>query len=140
MLKMPWFIYGLIGTTALAAMVLIFKYLGLQGLSQQKILFYVFLVGTIFYLTHLFITKTSLVISGELLWWLIAAAFFSYLGNLLIVKSVISAPNPGYADAVSAFRIVLTTIAATLLFGSELTLLKGTGVVVMVLGLILLSI
>lgn len=62
-------------------------------------------------------------------WWhigllILSAIFFSYFGNKASLKSVQLAPNPGFALMISKSYVVATTLAAVVLFGSELSL-KG---------------
>ena len=137
---MTWFIYAFIGTFLFAAMLLIFRYLGNLGVKESTILLYVFGIGTIFFIGHSLVTHSPMKVNTKVFLLLVLATAFSYAGNLLFTKSLLIAPNPGYATAVDAFRVLLITVAAIFLFGSELTLLKGIGAVLMVAGVVLLGI
>jgi drug/metabolite transporter (DMT)-like permease len=122
-------------------MLLIFKKVGSLGIKESTILLYVFAIGALFYLIYSFISNNPIKVNWQILGLLFIAAIFSCLGNIFHVKALISAPNPGYADAVSSTRILLLTIAAIFLFHSEkLTLMKVFGIIFTVAGLLLLGV
>ena len=50
-----------------------------------------------------------------------AGVVFSYVSNWASLKSIESAPNPGYSLVISKSYVVLTTIIAVPLFGAELS-------------------
>jgi len=52
---------------------------------------------------------------------IISAVFFSYLGNILSLRSMDYAPNPGYSLIISKSYVVLTSVASVFLFGAEFT-------------------
>lgn len=52
---------------------------------------------------------------------IIQAIFFSYLGNVMSLKSIEKAPNPGYSLVISKSYVVFTSIVSIFMFGSELT-------------------
>lgn len=67
-------------------------------------------------------------------------AFLSYGANLLYVKSIELAPNPGYSAAIISLQLVIIAVAAVFLFNSELTVIKGLGIFLALLAGILLAI
>lgn len=76
-------------------------------------------------------------VSFLLPWWqigllILSAIFFSYFGNKASLRSVQLSPNPGFSLMISKSYVVATTLAAVILFGSELTW-KG----ILAIGLIL---
>ncbi len=78
---------------------------------------------------------------NQLLVIIIAAIFFSYLGNMFSLISIEYAPNPGYSLVISKSYVVFTTLIAVLFFHSELTLRKAIAILLIVLfsALIMLS-
>ena len=61
-----------------------------------------------------------------------AAILFSYCGNRFSLKSLATAPNPGYSLIVSKSYVVLTTIAAVVFLGSSISLKNGLAVIAIV--------
>jgi drug/metabolite transporter (DMT)-like permease len=72
---------------------------------------------------------------------LLAAFFFSYLGNLFSLKSIKLATNPGYSLIISKSYVVFTSIAAIFLFNSPLTPKNALAIAIIVLfsGLIMIN-
>jgi|SRR3989344_6214270 len=68
------------------------------------------------------------------------AGFASVTGTIFALKSMQLAPNPGYSTAIFSANFVLLTIVSIFFFGSELTLIKGLGLLATLIGLVLLSI
>ena len=111
------------------------------GISVPALMFLISLFLTLFFLSHLLITKTeTLRINNYILLLSLIAAFFSYVGNLFYVKSIGLATNPGYPVAVNGLQAVIITMVSVLLFQAEITLLKGVGICFAVLAVILLAI
>ncbi len=138
---MNWFFSSIFSMFFFLFMLLIFKRVGLLGIKEPTILLYVFTIGAIFYFIYSFISNSPMKVSWQILGLLFFAAIFSFLGNIFHVRALISAPNPGYADAVSSARILLLTLAAIFLFHSEkLTLIKALGIIFTAIGLIFLGV
>lgn len=70
---------------------------------------------------------------------LIAAIFFSYLGNLFSLLSIERAPNPGYSLVISKSYVVFTTIVAVFIFQSHLSFQKVFAILLIVLFSALIS-
>lgn len=72
---------------------------------------------------------------------IIAAIFFSYLGNVSSLLSIEYAPNPGYSLVISKSYVVFTTLVAVLFLNAELTVRKviAIGFIVFFSALIMLS-
>lgn len=64
---------------------------------------------------------------------LVAAFFFSYLGNLFSLVSIERSPNPGYSLVISKSYVVFTTIIAVFFFQSPLSLQKALAIILIVL-------
>lgn len=134
-----WILYAVFAMLCFAGMQLLFKQLTRVGLSSPLILLYVFGIGAVICLAHLAATRTSLSVGARALGLLTAAAAFSYAGNFYMVRAIDQAPNPGYAMAVVGLQSLVVTVAAFILFGSELSWDKGLGVALSVLGIGLLT-
>ena len=134
-----WLIYTLISVVFMAGMVLILKKLTLQGINAAVILFILFSVAAFVFGGHLLVTRTKLDVSFWPLILIVIAAVFSYVANLLQVKSIALAPNPGYVFAIVSLNVVLVTVMSYFLFASEISVLKGVGIVLGVIAVILIS-
>lgn len=62
----------------------------------------------------------------------ITAFLWSYLGNYFSQRGILYAPNPGYSLILQKSYVILTTIAAFLLFGSDLSLSKIIAILIIV--------
>lgn len=133
-----WFFHALIAMLCFGGMQLLFKQLSRSGLGSPVILVFVFGIGTLFYLAHVAIARTPLMVGRNVLAILGAAALLSYTGNLYMVRALDRAPNPGYALAVVGLQALVVTLGAVLLFGSEFSWLKALGVVLSICGVALL--
>ena len=139
-MKMTWILYALLALIFFSGMILTFKKITNQGVSPTILMFYVGVGLFLFYGIHILVARTSFQVSSPMLLWLGLAGLLSYTGNLFYTKSLVLAPNPGYATALVSLQLVLITIAATFVFHSELTLAKGMGIVLAIIAGILLVI
>ena len=64
---------------------------------------------------------------------IIAAIFFSYLGNTFSLKSIEFAPNPGFSLMISKSYVVMTTLVAVVAFHASLNL-RSDLAILMILG------
>jgi drug/metabolite transporter (DMT)-like permease len=135
-----WYWASIGAATSLAIMVLILRKLQTVGVSNNLILVFLFGFGCLLYLGQAVIGKVSLnpgrrcVVFGVLI-----AAVFSYLGNLLQLKAMESATNPGYVAAIIGCQAVIISVGAIYLFGSEFKFYNLCGLVLCVLGVLLLG-
>ncbi len=136
---MTWYISALLGTLSLSCMILLAKHLSLVPVANSIILLSISIFCTVLYGTQVIITKPTFHANLKILFLLLLAAVFSYLGNLLHLRAVADAPNPGFAVAVSSSRAVFITIAALFIFNSSLSWFKAIGVCLTILGVIILS-
>ena len=135
-----WQWYAMVAMACFAAMQLLFKHLTRTGMTSPAILVIVFTLASVLYLLHVGILRTPLGLSGTKIALLTIAAVLSYLGNLCSLRAIAAAPNPGYATAIVSVHALVITLVATVLFGVELSPLKGLGVLLCVLGIALLVI
>lgn len=100
-----------------------YQYNNLAGFSIPLILFVIMGV----------ITKQSFLIPlTQLLFIVIVAVFFSYLGNVFSLISIEHAPNPGYSLVISKSYVVFTAIVSVFLFNAELTFQKMIAIAIIV--------
>jgi len=139
-MKMNWFIYALFGMLALSAMFLLFRKLGNMGANSFTIIIFEFLIASIILVGYASAAKVNIIPTGNNIWYLlIAIGLLGAIGNILLTQSIINAPNPGYALAIVNANVVLVTIGAFFLFGSEVTITKGIGVALALAGIILIG-
>jgi len=134
-----WLVEAVVAMLCFAGMQLLFKRLTEIGLGSPVILVFVFGFGALLYLGHLAVVRPPVAVGGRTVALLAAAAALSYAGNLLMVRAVGRAPNPGYAVVVTGMQGLVVTLAAVALFGSDFTPTKGVGVALAVLGMALLA-
>ncbi|MDD3926499.1 MAG: EamA family transporter [bacterium] len=135
-----WQTNAILAMLSMGLMALAIKKLTLQQVPATVILFFAFALSAVFYLAHSLISRTSLNLSGQSIVWILSVAVFSYLGNWLSVKSVITAPNPGYTMGIVGCSSLVILIGSLILFDSELSLVKGLGLLLCVAGGICISI
>jgi len=69
-----------------------------------------------------------------------AASLFAFVGNLLSVKGLELAPNPGYHEAIKNTNVLFVTLLAVPMFSANFDRQKVLGVVSVVAGIVLLVI
>lgn len=137
---MNWIAYALISVLLFSVMTLIFKKATVMKLDSSIILMFVFLFGFLFYFAHNVITKKEMFPSWIAILILLVAAALSYGGNLFSVKALAEAPNPGFSEAIGASRLIIISLVAVVLFGSQMTAWNIFGIVLTVAGLVLLTV
>ncbi len=137
---MKWLEYALLAALFSSATTLTFKYILNKGIKIPLLLFYVFLLATIFSAAYIIYTKQPLKIEAPLLLPIVLAVIVGIAGSYLLFKAVDIAPNPGYVSAISALQAVVVTLAAVVLFKSELSFVKGIGIAAAIASVVLLSI
>lgn len=102
-----------------------FLYLLIRLAQKQRIpiSFYsitLFLIPSFIYFFLAYLNQTSLLVPLKYFLLIILAAFFwSYLGNFFSQKAILLSSNPGYSLILQKSYAVLTTIIAVFLFGAE---------------------
>lgn len=66
------------------------------------------------------------------------ASAFSFFGNILAIKGLSAAPNPGYNEAIKNTNMLFTTILSVKLFSANLDKFKIFGVALITIGVIIL--
>lgn len=138
-MKMNWFIYAIIAMIAFTINFLFIKKLSLLGVKSQIVLIYIFAISALIALVYSLVIKESIKVNNYVLVFLILAAIFATVGNFFLFESLGTAPNPGYALAVSGGHILLVAIVSIFIFQADFTLTKITGTVLAVLGIILIG-
>lgn len=134
-----WFVLSLIAAFAFSGMALLYRIATDRGISAILGLFYIIAVASILLGVYIFAVEKSFVAPIPIITILIIAGVLSFLGNALLFKSIATAPNPGYAEAVGSLRIVIITTIAIFLFNLKPTPIGILGSIVTVIGIILLS-
>ncbi len=136
---MEWFVYAFLAAVFFSVMTLIFKKLTVLGMEPALILLFIFGFGLLFYIFHIYFTKTTVKISYYLIFLIVIAALMSYMANLFSLKALKMAPNPGYAEGFVSIKLAIISIAAVFLFNSELDFVKIVGILFAILSVVLLS-
>ena len=69
-----------------------------------------------------------------------ACAFFAFTVNLLSIKGISLAPNPGYHEAIRNTNVLFITLLAIPLFSASINKQKMIGIVSTVAGIVVLVI
>lgn len=93
-----------------------------------------FLVPVIFFaLMHFSSNQVYAMSLHVLVIIIVQAILFSYVGNVLSLKAIQMAPNPGYSLIISKSYVVFTAIASVFLFQSPLTLKSIFAIAIIIL-------
>ena len=122
-----------------AGMILIFKKLTVEKVQAEVILMFLFGFAFLFYLTQVLVTKTSIKLNAFLIILLILTAIFSYIANLLEVRSINTSPNPAFVTAIFGLHTILVAIGSYFIYSSKLSIINGLGIVLGIIAIILLS-
>src|SRR3989344_174300 len=112
-----------------AGMILIFKKLTVEEVQAEVILMFLFGFAFLFYLTQVLVTKTSIKLNAFLIILLILIAIFSYIANLLEVRSINTSPNPAFVTAIFGLHTILVAIGSYFIYSSKLSIINGLGIV-----------
>ncbi len=138
-MKMSWLAYAIVAMVSFAAMFLVSRKVLDTGVTSQAFTFYIFLLVTLMLFAYVLATKTSLSLTKYAVIFLIAAAVFSAVGNVVFFQAIKLAPNPGYAVAIMSTNALLVTIASIFLFKAQFSVVKVMGIILAVVGVILLG-
>jgi len=138
-MKMMWFIYALIAMVSFTVMILSFNKIGLLGMSSETTIMYYSIFAALLVFVYVISTKIPLSMTKYMLIFLIIAVVFGTIGNIFLLKSMQISPNPGYPVAIAGLQILLITVASVFLFKSEITLVKGIGILFALIGIVLLG-
>jgi len=137
---MEWYMLAIFGMLFLGGCFLLFKVAGNLGANSYAIIFFEFVIASAIILVYSFYAKINIIPTGNAIWYvLIAIGILGAIGNIMVTKSIITAPNPGYALAIINANVLVVTIGAVLLLGSELTVIKLTGIIFILIGVIILG-
>lgn len=139
---MNWVVASLLMYSFSAVLYLFIRKAQVEKIPIETYSLWMFGLPAIGYLLMILLGGEKLLVTFSQLVKLIGAAvFFSWLGNLFSQRSILYAPNPGYALIISKSYVVFTTLVAVALFASELTFQKVIAIILIVLfsALILLS-
>ncbi len=92
-----------------------------------------FIVPLPLYLLFAHIGGTSLQVSPYAFGIIVLISIFcSYIGNILSLKSIEYAPNPGYSLIIQKSYVVFTTLVAVLFLGGEITIRSGFSILLII--------
>lgn len=136
---MNWFLLAMGAMGCLSGMLLVFKHLSNRGVPAAVILVFTLGLAFLFNVAHLLHRGASFRIDGRALAWLVLAAGLSFAGNLLFLRSLGLASNPGYPAAVEGAKALAVALVSVAVFGARLSPAGVLGVVLCVTGLALLA-
>ena len=138
---MAWYFYSIIAMLSFSLMLLLIKRVRDLGFPSRKINFFLFgftLCGFIL----INIPSFNRTINSPNFWNSLGLIFltsiFAIFANLVHIKSIGIAPNPGYSQALKDTNILPVTMLSSLIFGSEFSLFKIFGAILILTGIFLL--
>lgn len=137
----PWHYYSLAVLALFSIVILAVKQATLLGFSSKEINIFLFgfsLAGFLFLnLKDLrsFLNSEKLLPFLKIVFW---ASFFSFLGNLFMIDSIKTAPNPGYSQAIKSANILIITFLSSRFFASDFTLARVAAVASIAAGIVIL--
>ena len=139
-MKMEWFVYALVAMVSFTLMFLSFVKIGKLGMKAEVLFMYYCLIAAGLVLVYVLASGISVSMNKYILLFLIVAGITGAVGNIFLFKSMQLAANPGYALAVTGVHVFLVALVSLFVFRSEITLTKGIGMLLAVVGVILLGI
>jgi uncharacterized membrane protein len=140
LMEITWVLYAICAAISFGAMLLVYKKLLLLGINPLILNLFVFGITFFGFVLITGVTKTKIDVNASILLLLVLASFFAVVGNFCDVQATKNAPNPGYASAIKSTQIIIITLMAPLLFKSSLTWPKLTGVILVLIGMIIISV
>ncbi len=138
---MDWILAGFLMFACSVVQYLLVRKSVLQNIPSQLTNLAMFLIPTIMFCIMAIGGKTSLAVSWyQFLVIVILAIFFSYLGNVMSLRSIEVAPNPGYSLVLSKSYVVFTTLASLFLFQSVLTMRAAFAIAIIIVASALITI
>lgn len=136
-----WLLYACFMFFASNGLYLLIRAASKQNLNRSFYSIFLFLIPSVIYFILALIFDYSLQLSfSHFLMVMVAAFFWSYLGNLFSLRSIAIAPNAGYSLLLQKSYVVLTTIAAVFLFQAELAWHKVFAICIILLFSFVISI
>lgn len=136
---MNWIILAFLAAMSFTIMSLLVRKAQILGVGSILVYVYVVLLGGIFALIFLIYKGETIKVSRLALVVLAIAALLSLFGNIFAFKSYETAPNQGYAAAITATHGVWVAILGIFLFKAEFNFIKMVGIIFVVAGIILVG-
>ncbi len=137
---MGWFITALVSMLAFSVVFLLFKIISDLKVRGELALLYHFGISAIFLFFYLYFNKTPLSVNRIQIMFILVAAIFGVIGNILLYNSLGSSSNPGYTLAVVGVNTLVVTIASVFIFKSNFGLSKFIAIALIVAGVSLLGV
>lgn len=125
---MNWIVGSLISLGLFAATSILSKYSWRAGVSAPVINFATYAVALLVFVFAVPQGEFNVLDRADI-WLVLIAGLCVYFGNAASVRGLNLAPNPGYSQAINKSYVALTTLAAILMFGGELSWRKIAGIV-----------
>ena len=117
---------------------ILIKYLTMLGVTSPVVNVYFFCLTGLGFLGLNIFRGQEMGVSKPLWPAMALLVCFAIFGNYFSVKAYETAPNPGYAAAITAASVIILTLFSVFAFGSELTPMRGLGVALSVVGVVIL--
>ena len=137
---MSWAIYAFIGACCIAVHQLSLAKLVKLGLPISFVNAIIYSLAAICLVGIFLYERKSVTLKTLHIPWIIIAAISVTVVIAVTLIAFDIAPNIGYVSAILSFCTVLVTLFSVLFLGSSLTLIKGIGIGLVVMGIVLLGI
>ncbi|MEZ4755143.1 MAG: EamA family transporter [Bdellovibrionota bacterium] len=134
-----WIIHSLLALIGFTGIYILIKSLTRFEISSIILNFWFFTLTAIGFLVLAFNKKEILSVPKASLPFFLLLTLSAVFGNYYSVKAYQIAPNPGYVAAIISSAVIFLTIFSIFAFGSELTWLKGFGILLTTTGVAILA-
>lgn len=135
---MNWMWNAVIAMLCIAFSNLIVAIVQKRNVSNEQILFFQSFVVWLASIWMLATNKTSPLPDTPMNIFLVVLNGVLVVGiNITILPAIKSAPNPGYVLAIAAANTVIVLLASAMFLNGEITMTKGFGVLLVILGVVL---
>lgn len=131
---MNWIIISMLMFGSSVVLYLLVRKSQLQHIYNTVNNFYTFLIPTVIFFAIVIYMHISFELPLYLFLIIILTSFFlSYLGNRASLRSIKSAPNPGYSLIISKSYVVYTTLISIVLFKSDISLKNSVAIIIIII-------
>lgn len=130
---MSWIVASVIMFISSVVMYLLVRKSSLSGVSNQINNLAMFSIPlVVYFIIGNFTGANFLLTPFQILVIFVTALFFCFLGNVLSLRGIEYAPNPGYSLVLSKSYVVFTTLVAVVILNSQISVLKTIAILAIV--------
>jgi len=119
---MNWIVLAILLFVISTVMYLTFRKLSLLQTKSEIQNLTLFLPSAVILFVYNLLNKFNLTLNFREIITVFLGSLFIWAGNVMLLKSIKSSPNPGYTVLIGKSYVILTVLLSPILFGSMLTL------------------